>query len=105
MWKTGGVEAEKLSFLALSLAGGSTMTQLCASFGISRQAGYELLARYRTEGLDCARSRSRAPHVQARATAAELVELMVGLRLERPSWGPKKLRARLTMDGSVRLSV
>jgi transposase InsO family protein len=92
------MEAEKLRFIALSLTGGAPMTQLCASFGISRQAGYELLARYRAEGLDCARSRSRAPHVQPRATPAMLVDLIVALRLERPTWGPKKLRARLAMD-------
>jgi len=98
MWTDSCVEEEKLRFISLRLGGEATMRGLCEGFGISRQAGYELMGRYALEGLGCAKARSRAPLTQARATSAALVARIVELRLERPSWGPKKLRARLAAD-------
>ncbi len=71
------------------------MTSLCEAFGISRQWGYELLRRYRAEGLAGLEPRSRAPQRPGRAMAAAIADAIVGLRGDHPSWGPKKLRAVL----------
>jgi len=95
MWKALGVEEEKLRFIALRLSGEATMTELCEGFGISRQAGHELMARHSVEGLSCVRPRSRARLTQTGRTPEETVLALVALRIERPFWGPKKLLAYL----------
>ena len=89
------VDEEKLRFIAEYLKGELPMTVLCASFGISRQAGYELVGRYRTEGASAVLPRSRAPHRPGRRMAAEVAEAIIAARRERPYWGPKKLRILL----------
>ena len=89
------VENEKLRFIAACLKEDRTMTSLCEAFGISREWGYALLRRYRAEGLAGLAPRSRAPHRPGKAMPAAVAAAIVELRLERPNWGPKKLRAVL----------
>jgi transposase InsO family protein len=72
-----------------------SMVALCEAYGVSREAGYELCRRYAAEGLQGLRPRSRAPHRSGRAMAEETAAAIVALRRERPSWGPRKLRAVL----------
>ncbi|MFM9843699.1 MAG: integrase core domain-containing protein [Dongiaceae bacterium] len=88
-------ERAKLEFVADRKRGGMTMVGLCEAYGVSREAGYELLRRYAAEGLQGLRRRSRAPHRPGRAMADEIAAVIIELRRERPSWGPKKLRALL----------
>jgi len=88
-------EEEKLRFIADRLRGEETMVELCARYGVSREAGYELLRRHAAEGLDCVRTRSRARRTQAAETPAEVVSAIVRLRERYPLWGPRKLRAYL----------
>jgi putative transposase len=86
---------EKLRFIAECLKGDLAMTVICAGFGISRQTGYELLGRYQASGPAGLVSRSRAPHRHGLAMDRGIAKAIVALRLERPFWGPKKLRAVL----------
>jgi transposase InsO family protein len=86
---------ETVRFIAEYLEGEETMTALCEAFGISRQWGYELVRRYRAEGLMGLEPRSRAPHRPGRAMPAVIAEAIVALRRAHPHWGPKKLRAVL----------
>ena len=86
---------ETVRFVALYLEGEETMSDLCRAFGISRQWGYELVRRYRSEGVGGLEPRSRAPHRPGRAMAEEIADAIIGLRMMHPSWGPKKLRAVL----------
>ena len=89
------VEDEKLRFIAACLKEDRTMTSLCEVFGISREWGYELLRRYRAEGASGLVPRSRAPRRPGQAMPAAVAAAIVQLRVERPNWGPKKLRAVL----------
>jgi putative transposase len=68
-----------------------SMTELCRRYGISRQAGYETLERYRKDGAAGLAPRSRRPEHSPSATADEIVKLIKGLRARYPSFGPKKL--------------
>jgi transposase InsO family protein len=86
---------ETVRFVATYLEGEETMSELCRTFGVSRQWGYELVRRYRAEGACGLEPRSRAPHRPGQAMAAEIAEAIIGLRCMHPSWGPKKLRAVL----------
>jgi putative transposase len=90
-----GMEEEKLRFIAEWLKGEVPMTALCASFGVSRKAGYALVQRYRAEGVTGLEPRSRAPHRPGRSMPEALAAAIIALRRERPFWGPKKLRAVL----------
>jgi len=94
-WKQTSAMDEKLRFIGESLAGVESMTRLCERYGISRQTGYQLKRRYAEEGFAGLRERSRAPHQHGRATSADLVARIVGLRRAKPHWGPKKLLAKL----------
>jgi len=52
---------ERVKFVAAHESGRETMTELCQRFGISRKTGYKILERYRSEGPEGFRDRSRAP--------------------------------------------
>src|ERR1700722_11557688 len=86
---------EKLRFMAAVLAEEESMTELCARFGISRKTGYKLVRRYREENAVGLMERSRAPHVIPWAITQAQAEAIVGMRRVHPSWGPRKLRAKL----------
>jgi transposase InsO family protein len=86
---------ERTQFIAARLAGDETMSVLCRRFGISRKTGYQLWARYESEGPAGLRARSHAPHQPAHAVAAEVAQAILALRAQHPRWGPRKLRAWL----------
>ena len=85
----------RLQFVAEVLSAEATMTELCESYGISRRVGYKWVGRYREDGAAGLGDRSRAPLHHGRATAAELTEKIIELRQARPTWGPRKIMARL----------
>lgn len=74
------------------------MSELCRQFGVSRKTGYTVLALWRAEGPLGLEPRSHAPHCCPHAVAAEESEAIIALRRRYPSWGPKKLKARLARD-------
>ncbi|HXZ17831.1 MAG TPA: IS481 family transposase [Roseiarcus sp.] len=86
---------ERVRFIAAVTTGEWSMTALCEEFGISRKTGYKWVGRYREEGAAGLAERSRAPLTPGRTTPTHLVEAIVGLRRARPSWGPRKIMAKL----------
>jgi putative transposase len=94
-WKEIGIVEKRTQFVEQWLAQECTMTELCARHGISRQAGYQTLARYRQLGWEGLQERSRAPQRHPNQTAAELEQRIVELRYEHMRWGPRKLKAVL----------
>ena len=77
------------------LADEDSMTALCEEYGVSRKTGYKWLNRFRAQGPAGLAERSRAPHVVPWAITQAQAEAIVSLRRQHPSWGPKKLRAKL----------
>ncbi len=94
-WRESCVMDERVRFIAECLSGEVSKTELCEAYGISRRTGYKWLSRYEAEGLAGLAERSHAPLRHGLATAPELVEKLVELRRARPTWGPRKLLARL----------
>lgn len=88
-------EAEKRRFIELHGAGEFSTAELCRQFGISRQAGYELLARYERYGEEAFGTQSRRPLRSPAATAPAVVGRIVEAKQAYPYWGPRKLRALL----------
>lgn len=93
-WHVGGLVSERKAFLT-RLAAGERMTDLCRELGISRKTGYKFKARYGAEGERGLADQSRAPRRVARKCPEEVAKLVVSLRLKHPTWGPKKLHAKL----------
>ena len=94
-WKENSVMDQRMRFVLACGSPDWTMTELCEMYGVSRTTGYKWLGRHAADGPPGLADRSRAPHEHGRATAAHLSEAIVALRLERPSWGPRKIIARL----------
>lgn len=95
VWRETGIMDERLLFVCECLADERTMTELCEDFAISRKTGYKWLCRYRDHGPAGLHDLPRAALRHGRATAAELVERIVGLKEAHPQWGPKKIIGRL----------
>jgi transposase InsO family protein len=86
---------ERIGFINEHLSELWTMTELCDRYEISRKTGYKWLERYALFGAAGLMERARSPLVHGRTTPAHLMEAIVGLRRERPSWGPRKIIAKL----------
>lgn len=94
-WRESCAMDERLRFVADWLSGDVSKTELCEAYGISRRIGYKWLGRYETEGVAGLADRSHAPLKHGRTTEPELTEKIVALRKARPTWGPRKILARL----------
>jgi len=86
---------QKFRFILAARKGRTSMASLCGAWHISRQTGYKWLGRYRRGGVLALQEQSRIPRRRPHALAQLWVERIEVLRRRRPSWGPKKLRARL----------
>ena len=94
-WNETSVMDERMRFVLEHGERLSTMTELCERYEISRKTGYKWLDRYQLEGAGGLADRSHAARVHGRATPQHIVDAIVGLRLERPSWGPRKIVSKL----------
>lgn len=94
-WRESCAMDERVNFISDHRSGMWTMTELCERYEVSRQTGYKWLDRYRLEGAAGLMDRSHAPHVHGRATPPNVVDAIVELRRERPTWGPRKIIGKL----------
>lgn len=97
-WQRTDPVNERLKFVAAAQSGHVSMTELCRRFGISRKTGYKILGRYKSEGPEALRDRSRAPHRHPNQTAPELEGAILRVRKRHPTWGSKKILAVLECD-------
>ena len=82
---------QRLLFIRDYELGVFTFTALCARYGVSRETGYAVLARYRREGRAGLEAHSRRPHHSPRQTPDWVIEQLLEARRRHPTWGPKKL--------------
>jgi len=95
VWSETCTMKEKARFCMAYEAGEASLSELCRRFGVSRKTGYAVLGRWRLEGPGGLAERSHAPHRCPHALGEEVRSAVVGLRHRHPTWGPKKLKARL----------
>ena len=72
-----------------------TFVELCRQFGISRKTGYKRVRRFTSHGWEGLGDLSRAPRHHPNATPKAVADRLIEARQARPTWGPKKLVARL----------
>ena len=82
---------ERMVFIRAWEAGLFTMTELCEHFDVSRKTGHKWVNRYREEGIDGLKDRSRAPHTCPHETSGEIAAEIIAMRKLRTRWGPKKI--------------
>lgn len=96
-WKESHMMDERVKFISRYLEG-DTMSELCKEFGISRKTGYKFRDRYLSHGIRGLADQSRRPEFHPHKTSKVVEELIVKLRKEKPTWGPKKIKVRLELD-------
>ena len=103
-WKECSVMDERLRFVARLLEG-EAMSEVCREFGISRKTGYKIFDRYKEHGFEALSDRSRRPVRYANQLPAQIEELVIGLKRDKPHWGARKIRELVVrrLPGDVRV--
>jgi transposase len=94
-WKETNVVEERMKFIVAWKQGGWTKSDLCREFGISRVTGDKYIKQYKKYGIDGLKDKSHATKNQPNAVRQKLIDLIINLRKEHPSWGARKLLPRL----------
>lgn len=98
-WKRVDPMEERLRFVLEAANGRYPIAALCRQFGISRKTGHKWLARYHASGLEGLREMSRAPKTCPHRTPDDILGAILDLRRQRPTWGPRKIVAKLALQG------
>jgi len=88
----------RVEFLADYLRDSFSMSELCERYGIARKTGYKWVDRYQASGPEGLVDQSRRPHSSPSATAQEIRQALEDLRRKHPTWGAKKLLAKLRKE-------
>jgi transposase InsO family protein len=94
-WENFKVEQQRLQLLTAYMAGESSMTDLCAKYGISRKTGYKWYNRFLEDGENGLIDLSKAPHNPNFLYTEELIERAIDYKLKHRKWGPKKILVNL----------
>lgn len=94
-WHNGSLVGVRERFVLEALRKRGSFIDLCQRFDVARCTGYKWLRRFRCEGRLGLRDRSRRPHRSSCQLALRWRQAIRQLRRRHPSWGPRKLRARL----------
>ena len=94
-WRETCTMDERVKFMAAWLEGEESRSDLCERYGISRKTGYKWAARYAADPMEGLVDRSHAPQTVPHKIEAGVAAKIIALHRQRPSWGPRKLRATL----------
>ena len=96
-WKESRILDQRLQFLSSYQKEEMSVADLCRAYGISRPTAYRWINRYNETGPEGLIDRSRRPHTCSHATLEPIENAIFVLRAKHPSWGARKLKARLEM--------
>jgi putative transposase len=97
-WAQTDTVSERFRFVTALRKRKTTFQSLCAAFGIAPKTGYKWLHQFEAAGPAGLEDRSRRPKSNSRAIATDVAERLVQLRLDEPTYGPKKLVAWLEQN-------
>jgi transposase InsO family protein len=92
-WKEVSVISLRKEFIELAMKG--NISQLCKNFGISRQAGYKWIRRYKNCGEAGLEDRSRRPQSSPGQVSQKIEDAVIDIRRRHLAWGGRKIRRRL----------
>ena len=96
-WREMCPMTERAQFMVECIRGELSMSALCRKYEISRKTGYKWWERFEARGPAGLGDRSRACATHANATPEAVAGLLVALRKQHPTWGPRKLCAWLAL--------
>jgi len=102
-WKEVTPMKLKEEFVQLAKENSLSFSELCRRFGVSRKTGYKLLSRYQEAGKKGLEEKSRRPIHSPTKTPKRLEEMVIQLRLKKPYWGGRKIKAYLEAQGETQL--
>lgn len=91
--------SQRLEFVVLATQSGIAFSELCRRFAVSRKTGYKWLTRYKADGAEALKDRSRRPHRSPKQVSPAVAEAVIALRRQ-TGWSGYKLRRRLQDLGS-----
>ena len=94
-WKETCPMTERMHFVSDLLKDERHMAELCRLYGISRTTGYKWRDRYADGGVTALADRSHARVHQPHAADEVVVQRLLQVRRQHPTWGPRKLLAWL----------
>jgi len=94
-WKETCPMTERMHFVSDLLKDERSMTELCRIYGISRTSGYKWRDRFDGGGVAALADRSHAPLHQPHAVDEVVMQRLLQVRRQHPTWGPRKLLAWL----------
>ena len=97
-WKTSSLLEARQRFVRAALRGFKSVAQLCGEFAISQKTGFKWLQRFRDLGRPGLHDHSRRPKLSPRRTPRRWLKAIAHLRGKNPSWGAKKIHARLRQE-------
>jgi len=104
-WQELSIMSQRLEFIRLARQETISLRELCRRFSISAPTAYKWLNRFEDGSLDCEasvldlRDHSRRPHNSPNKTTDALEAAVLALRQDHPTWGGRKLAARLSALG------
>src|SRR5260370_13673569 len=94
-WRESCYMDERTRFVGELLAEDESMSELCEHYGISRKTGYKWLERHRSgQSLE---DRKSGPCQVPWARGEQAAQRIMDLPVQHPSWGPEKLRHKLSV--------
>lgn len=97
-WQTSSPMSKRQEFIDALLMGRAPFRRLCTEFGISAKTGYKWRERFRCGGPAALADASHAPKQPAHQLARDVREAILALREAHPTWGARKLKARLAQQ-------
>lgn len=94
-WQEQSIMSLRAEFVRLIEQGNISIAEACRRFGISRPTGYLWWERYQAAGDAGLAEQSRRPHRSPARTAPEMECRVLAVRDQHPTWGGRKIRARL----------
>src|SRR6266436_3119053 len=98
-WQESDKSEEKLNFIIDWKKNEFTISELCKRYKISRPTGYLLIERYKTEGLDGLKEKSKIPLITPHKTSEAIEQILLDLKYRFPTWGPVKIKDYLSIEG------
>lgn len=89
------MDKERTKFIAKMIDPHTNKSEVCREFGISRQVGYKILNRFKQEGIEGIKLKSRAPKTIPNAISSEIICEIVNEKGKHPTWGGKKIHTIL----------
>ena len=97
-WELKNVENQRRELTNAYIRGESSMTELCTKYGVSRKTGYKWIKRYQANGYKGLEDLSKAPKKPHVLFSESFIEIAIELKIKHPTWGPKKILAKLNRD-------